>query len=158
MFLILANVTSDGIQTGCGKFPHQKFPRRKLPDVKITSSEDEINIKFLLTTMKPLHAGWVIDIYNELLSSEGRKVILRGWKDAAITDAIAKGLIGFTGESMDLFYDLDPFDQVDIPIETTCTRSFSSEEYINPECEDESEDDGQYLPGALRNPFTMPLH
>ena len=108
--------------------------------------------------MKPLHAGWVIDIYNELLSSEGRKVILRGWKDAAITDAIAKGLIGFTGESMDPFHDLDPFDQVDIQIEITCTRSFSSEEYINPECEDESEDDDQYLPGALRNLFTMLLH
>ena len=41
---------------------------------------DEINIKFLLTTMKPLHAGWLIDIYNELSSPEGRKVILGGWK------------------------------------------------------------------------------
>ena len=98
--------------------------------------------------MKPLHAGWLIDIYNELLSSEGRKVILGGWKDAAITDAIAKGLIGFTGESMDPFHDLDPFNQINIPIETTCTRSFSSEEYINTEREDESEDDDQYLPGV----------
>ena len=49
---------------------------------------------------------------------------------------------------MDPFYDLDPFDQVNIPIKTTCTRSFSSEEYINPEREDESEDDDQYLPGV----------
>ena len=131
MFLILANVTSDGIQTGCGKFPHQKFPRRKLPDVKIISSEDEINIKFLLTTMKPLHAGWLIVIYNALSSSESRKVMLGGWKGTGITDVIAKGLIGFTGESMDPFYDLDLFDQVDIPIETACTQSFSSEEYLH---------------------------
>ena len=98
--------------------------------------------------MKPLHAGWLIDIYNELSSFEGRKVILGGWKGAGITDAIAKGLIGFTGESMDPFYDFNPFDQVDIPIETACTQSFSSEEYINPEREDESDVDDQYLPGV----------
>ena len=41
---------------------------------------DEINRKILLTTMKQLHAGWLIDIYNELSSPEGRKVILGGWK------------------------------------------------------------------------------
>ena len=41
---------------------------------------DEINRKILLTTMKPLHAGWSIDIYNKLSSPEGRKVILGGWK------------------------------------------------------------------------------
>ena len=49
---------------------------------------------------------------------------------------------------MDPFYDLDPFEQVDIPIGTACTRPFLSEEYINPECEDESDDDDQYLPGV----------
>ena len=30
--------------------------------------------------MKPLHAKWVIDVFNQLSSFEGKKVILAGWK------------------------------------------------------------------------------
>ena len=29
---------------------------------------EDIDIKFRLTTMKPLHANWLIDLYNELMS------------------------------------------------------------------------------------------
>ena len=43
-------------------------------------SLDEISTKFKLTTMKPLHAKWVIDVFNQLSSFEGKKVILGGWK------------------------------------------------------------------------------
>ena len=39
---------------------------------------DGINIKFKLTTMKPLHAGWLIDVYNQLSSSDGKQIILSG--------------------------------------------------------------------------------
>ena len=34
-------------------------------------SLDDITIKFKLTTMKPLHAGWSVDVYNQLSSVEG---------------------------------------------------------------------------------------
>ena len=51
-------------------------------------SLDEISIKFKLTTMKPLHAKWVIDIFNQLSSFEVEKVILAGWKASRILDAL----------------------------------------------------------------------
>ena len=35
-------------------------------------------IKFLLSTMKPLLAGWLIDCYNQLISSHGKQIILAG--------------------------------------------------------------------------------
>ena len=37
---------------------------------------ENIDIKFLLTTMKPLHAGWLISSYDKLSSAEGKQVIL----------------------------------------------------------------------------------
>ena len=43
-------------------------------------SLDEICIKFKFTAMKPLHAKWVIDVFNQLSSFERKKVILAGWK------------------------------------------------------------------------------
>ena len=33
---------------------------------------ENITIKSLLSTMKPLHAGWLIDCYNQLTSSYGK--------------------------------------------------------------------------------------
>ena len=36
---------------------------------------ENITIKFLLSTMKPLHAGWLIDCDNQLTSSHGKEII-----------------------------------------------------------------------------------
>ena len=33
---------------------------------------ENITIELLLSTMKPLHAGWSIDCYNEVTSSHGK--------------------------------------------------------------------------------------
>ena len=55
--------------------------------------------------MKPLHAGWLIDVYNQLSLSDGKQIILSGWKAAGISDALEKGLAGFSGEFMDPFND-----------------------------------------------------
>ena len=51
-------------------------------------SLDETSIKFKLTTMKPLHARWVIDVLNQLSSFERKKVILAGWNVSGISDAL----------------------------------------------------------------------
>ena len=40
---------------------------------------ENITIKFLLSTMKPLHAGWLIDCYDQLISSHRKEIILGGW-------------------------------------------------------------------------------
>ena len=54
---------------------------------------DEVNIKPEM--MKPLHAGWLIETYNELSSNEGKQVIISGWRAAGIMNAIETGLEGF---------------------------------------------------------------
>ena len=65
------------------------------------TSLDEISIKFKLTTMKPLHAKWVVDVFNQLSSFEGKKVILAEWKASGISDALQRGLAGCSGSLVD---------------------------------------------------------
>ena len=35
---------------------------------------DEIDIKMPLSLMKPLHAGWVIELYDKMTTEDGAKV------------------------------------------------------------------------------------
>ena len=41
--------------------------------------------------LKPLHASWVVDLYNYLTTIKGKVVIENGWKKAGITEAIEGG-------------------------------------------------------------------
>ena len=36
---------------------------------------DEIDIKFRLSLLKPLHAGWITEFYNQMTSEAARKVV-----------------------------------------------------------------------------------
>ena len=56
------------------------FAENLRKELDAEKSLDEISIKFKLTAMKHLHAKWVIDVFNQLSSFEGKKVILGGWK------------------------------------------------------------------------------
>ena len=73
-------------------------------------SLDEISIKFKLMAMKPLHVKWVINLFNQLSSFERKKVILAGWKASGISDALERGLAGFSGSFVDAYYEIDPLD------------------------------------------------
>ena len=53
---------------------------------------EEIKIEFRLTTLKPLHAKWLVEYYNEITSENGSYVIINGWKAADIYEAIGLGL------------------------------------------------------------------
>ena len=44
------------------------------------------------STLKPLHASWVCDLYDYLTSSKGEVIIKNGWERAGIIEAIEKGL------------------------------------------------------------------
>ena len=66
---------------------------------------EDIHIKFLISKMKPLQAGWIVDLYNELTSPAGRKVLKAGWVRSGIADAWEMG-------SRDLPF-LDPFQDLD---------------------------------------------
>ena len=81
---------------------------------------EDIEIKTPLSVLKPLHAQWLIDLYNELTSSEGRKVVINGWRASGIADAIDMG-------SKDL-PPLDPFAEIN-GISVPSVHFNSGEEY-----------------------------
>ena len=80
---------------------------------------DEIEVKLLLSTLKPLHASWIIELYNHLTSSGGREIIVNGWEAADITNAIKKG-----ASSLD---PLDPFSSIDSLEQPTDDGIFSQQ-------------------------------
>ena len=55
---------------------------------------EEIKIEFRLTSLKPLHAKWLVEYYNEIASENGSSVIINGWKAAGLYDAIKAGSSG----------------------------------------------------------------
>ena len=67
---------------------------------------EEIKIEFRLTTLKPLHAKWLVEYYNEITSENGSSVIINGWKAAGIYDAIKARSSGL--QSIDPFEDISP--------------------------------------------------
>ena len=71
---------------------------------------EEIQIKFTLTELKPVHANWLIECYNRLTSPECRHVIMAGWKESGIVDALSDGIEKLEA-LMDPFYEIDPFAQ-----------------------------------------------
>ena len=66
----------------------------------------KIKIEFRLITLKPLHAKWLVEYYNEITSENGSSVIINGWKAAGIYDIIKAGSSGL--QSIDPFEDISP--------------------------------------------------
>ena len=88
-----------------------------------------IDVKFQLTTLKPLHAKWLIELHNYLTSPEGREICMEGWKVTGIYDAIqmtSKNL-----PSLDPFADIDPlFEEEDECVYAESTNLGSSQIYV----------------------------
>ena len=47
---------------------------------------DDVDVDLRLSVLKPIHATWIVSMYNHLSSSEGRQSIAKGWKKAGVTD------------------------------------------------------------------------
>ena len=109
---------------------------------------ENIDITFLLTIMKPLHAGWLISCYDKLSSSEGKQVILSGWRAAGITEAIEKGVGGFN-PVIDPFHHVDPFNGNDVNFVITSQVAPISEEYVEIKRREEEDHDAFYPEGDL---------
>ena len=62
--------------------------------------------------MKPLHANWVIQLYNELTSEKEKKVMHGGWVKSGIFDAIMLGSKNLPS--------LDPFEEME-PLDSECS-------------------------------------
>ena len=103
--------------------------------------------------MKPFHAKWLIDVFNQLSSFKGKKVILAGWKASGISDAVERGLAGFSGSFVDLYYEINPFDQGEVHFNITSEVNCGSDEYVEKErifaAIDDDDNDGEILPGAI---------
>ena len=69
-------------------------------------SLESVQVPLKLSIMKPLHAGWLVEFYNFMTSSEGKKYIESGWRTSGITDAISMGKENLP--PIDPFNDLDP--------------------------------------------------
>ena len=67
---------------------------------------DAVGVKLRLTTLKPLHAQWVVDFYNKMTTVKGKHVIESGWRAAGITNAIR--LASKNLPATDPFHDIDP--------------------------------------------------
>ena len=119
----------------------------------------DIEVKLKLSVLKPLHAGWLIDVYDHLTSEAGRKIIANGWQSTGITSAISKGVQGLPT--------LDPFDTID-PLVNHADESdnhlpnMNSEEidfFINLRGEEEDSSDDEWemedTGVEIRNAFNM---
>ena len=63
----------------------------------------DIEVDFRLTTIKPLHAQWLVNMYNFCTTDKGANIISRGWKKA--------GIAGLLDGSIELPYE-DPFQTI----------------------------------------------
>ena len=67
---------------------------------------EEVDVKLRLSLMKPVHAHWMVDLYNHMTTGEGKKNIESGWRAAGIQDAVKLGLKNLP--TVDPFSDIDP--------------------------------------------------
>lgn len=49
---------------------------------------EEIDVDFRLTVIKPLHAQWLVNMYNFFTSRKGADDIVKGWKKAGIVGVL----------------------------------------------------------------------
>ena len=92
--------------------------------------------------MKPLHSGWLIDLFNELTSANGEKVIKSCYERSGLLDAITLG--SETLPSLDLFVEIDPFETDEIPefLQSCELSTFYGEE--TELCADETDDESDW--------------
>ena len=60
------------------------YAQQIMNQLSLGKKVEEIKVEFLLTTLKPLHAKWLVEYYNEITSENGSSVIINGWEAAGI--------------------------------------------------------------------------
>ena len=122
---------------------------------------EDVDVKLRLSTLKPIHAGWIVDFYNYITSEEGRKVIESGWEAAGIADAIRLGSKALP--SLDPFDDIDPLiDQFDVSTDINAVCNLTEEQIEGNQKDTEEEDNGEdddedawVLPEKQRSAFDI---
>jgi len=67
---------------------------------------EEVDVKLRLSVMKPIHAHWMVELYNQMTTGDGKKNIMSGWRASGIEDAVKLGSNNLP--TVDPFSDLDP--------------------------------------------------
>ena len=47
---------------------------------------EDIEVDLKLSTIKPLHAQWLVNLFNHLTTADGKATILKGWKNSGLLD------------------------------------------------------------------------
>ena len=55
------------------------YSRKTENELSLEKKIEDVNIRFRLTTLKPLHAKWLLEFYNHIISETGAEIILNGW-------------------------------------------------------------------------------
>lgn len=113
---------------------------------------DDIEIDYRLSVLKPLHAKWLISLYDHMSSPEGKAVISSGWKKSGIYDAIRLGSSKLP--ALDPFNDICPLMEVVSPTETLSLASLFPEEldsYRKVTDESEAEESEWEIDGDAEN-------
>ena len=111
--------------------------------LSIGKKVDKVDIKFTLTTIKPLHAKWLVEFFNEMTSESGATVILNGWKASGIYDALKMGSSNLP--SIDLFHDILPLlesNDGESSLQTITITDEMREHFVNEA--DEEEDNSEW--------------
>ena len=112
--------------------------------LSIGEKVDEVDIKFTLTTIKPLHAKWLVEFFNEMTSESGATVILNGWKASGIYDALKMGSSNLP--SIDPFHDILPLlesNDGESSLQTITITDEMREHFVN-EADGEEEDNSEW--------------
>ena len=81
-------------------------PPRKREKKSEGKEVEQIEVQLTLTTLKPIHAKWLVDFSNHMTTLEGEQVISRDWSTAGMTNALKNGETCL--EPLNLFADIYP--------------------------------------------------
>ena len=74
------------------KFRQNKFARwysvevQKHVQVDSGINFEDVHVDLKLSVVKPIHAAWLVELYNFFSSIEGKVYVLKGWEKAEIKD------------------------------------------------------------------------
>ena len=110
---------------------------------------DEIDVKTLLTTMKPLHIKWAMNLYDEITSERGKEIVLHGCKTAGVLDTVEMGSTKL--KCLDPFNSIDPLGRDAISFEDDIKFPEEDNPGVNERYESDSE--CEYVLNDERNAF-----
>ena len=64
----------------------QRFAQQFDKQLSLGKRVEDIEMKFHLTEIKPIHPKWITQFYNYMSTQDGFKVIINSWKKSGISD------------------------------------------------------------------------